>query len=173
LLEWTSPASPQSTIYARIVLQKGQKGQIDVLAAALPGPPGGAGPPSIDQVLAQIGPRNARRLQWADYQDYARSFQADGRVLLSPFVGGAKPKRIYKAPYSIPQGQVMAEVAEYVTRRDGRSVLHTIRTSEFVPYAFLESTYEGTGERLRVYLFGTLDDDDLGPLQGAFPDTAN
>jgi hypothetical protein len=173
LLEWTPKDPAQTTIFSRIVLRKGEKGRIDVLLTAIPWPKKSAEapPPSLNDVLSKIGPDNSRRETWADYRDFAGSFQVGGKPLLSPFVGGDKPERVSRKnhPIPIPKTTVGADVVEYRTKRDGKLYKHVIKTSEQVPYAFVESTWEGLSERLQLYLFGTLDEDDMAPLERMFP----
>jgi hypothetical protein len=166
LLEWTGP---DRTVFFRAVVRRGNQGDISVVAADLPWPRSKGKLPSLAEVLALLGPDNARRLELLDYRDFTRSFSAGGRPLLSPFVGGGQPRRTRRQNHPIHGGTVGCEVAEYPTRRGGRDVVHLVKTSEQVPYAFVESTYEGLDERLHVFLFGTLDEDELAPLQAAFP----
>jgi hypothetical protein len=93
--------------------------------------------------------------------------------LLSPFVGADKALRVSKKDYPVPGGKVGAEVTEYGVQRDGKKTKHVIRMSEQVPFTFVESTYEHPAERLRIVLFGTLDEDELAPLQSSFPGGAD
>jgi zinc ribbon protein len=169
LFEWTAPGSATSTIYFRAVLRKGEKGHISVLAATLPGVKKGAGPPGLREVLDAVGSQNARRVEWSDYRDFAQSFELDGKPLRSPFAGANKALRVTKKDYPISGGNVGCEVTEYSVQRGGNKDRHVIRMSDQVPFAFVESTYENAGERLRVYLFGTLDEDEMAPLQRSFP----
>jgi hypothetical protein len=169
IYEWTAPGSEASTLYLRVVLHKGTQGHVSVLAAALAGPSGSKGPPALQELLARIDPNNSRRLEWYDYRDFAKSFRLGDQSLRSPFVGADKAMRVFKRDFAIRGGNVGCEVAEYSVARGGKKDRHVIWMSEQVPFTFVQSTYQTAGETLRLVLFGTLDEDELAPLQRAFP----
>ena len=168
LYQWSAPGAATSTVFLRAVLRKGDKGHVSVLLFSMPGPRAGGAPPALQQVLDAVAPGRASRAEWYDYRDFARSFELNGRPLRSPFAGASKALRVGRKDFSIRGGTVGCDVTEYSIPRGGASDRHVIWMSDQVPFAFVQSTYQTAGEKLRLFLFGTLDADQLAPLQREF-----
>jgi hypothetical protein len=169
LYEWDAPGAAGSTIFLRAVLRKGEKGHVSVLLFSMPGPRAGAPPLQLQRVLDAVAPDRASRAEWDDYRDFARSFELNGRPLRSPFAGATKALRVSRKDFVIRGGTVGCDVTEYSILRGGAADRHVLWMSDQVPFAFVQSTYQAAGEKLRLILFGTLDSDQLAPLQRAFP----
>ena len=168
LLEWSTPSRRKTTVFLRAVLQTGKKGTISVLDTTLSW--SSDAPPPIAEVLSRVSAKNSRYLKMSDYRDWARSFQIDGRPLLSPFVAGEKAQELPRERFVINHGHVTCNVVRYaITRPDAKSPSpHVIKTSQLVPFAFVESHWKTHNERLRLYSFGTIDGRDLKKLQREF-----